>query len=229
MKARRNRFTLIELLVVVASLAILLSILLPALSKARDSSYKIMCANNMRQTYSILLGYAGDWGEWLPNAVGRSGDYGGIVHGYWCSIVKDSFSGSDSSFWKTLRCPYAPKVGLGPSNLASSASSYAYGFRYYLSSSYPDAFFHIGKAMSAKGLRLWTSASSYPVLSDSIKIEGGVTPMQYSALDGARVHIRHSGGAELLFMDGHVEHKSAAQIVVESYGPSFGITIDGNP
>ena len=221
-------FTLIELLVVVAIIAILMSILLPALSAARDSSYRVLCASNLRQVSSILISYAGDSGEWIPNGVSYSSDYSGVAHGYWNGIVKASYSGDDSGFWRVMHCAYALKIGVGPA-LDSSQTPYTYGMRYYLSSSNPDAFMNLGKGSSPKGLSLWSSASSYPLVADSIKLEGGTTPYQCAALDGARVHIRHSEGAEMLFADGHAEHKTSTQIVSANYGPSFGITINGNP
>ena len=63
-KARSGRnlrkFTMIELLIVIAILAILISILLPALNQARESARRIQCISQMKQIGIGLGMYAGD-------------------------------------------------------------------------------------------------------------------------------------------------------------------------
>jgi prepilin-type N-terminal cleavage/methylation domain-containing protein len=59
-------FTLVELLVVIGIIALLISILLPALSKARQSALKAACLSNQKQVLLAILMYAGDNQGILP-------------------------------------------------------------------------------------------------------------------------------------------------------------------
>jgi len=59
-RARRLGFTLIELLVVIAIIAILAALLLPSLSKAKDSAQAANCGNNLKQLEMAWMMYADD-------------------------------------------------------------------------------------------------------------------------------------------------------------------------
>lgn len=73
MHVRKTGFTLIELLVVIAIIAVLISILLPALGSAKKLGKQLVSANNLRQITIAQNSYAGDHDDWLVGGPETSG------------------------------------------------------------------------------------------------------------------------------------------------------------
>jgi prepilin-type N-terminal cleavage/methylation domain-containing protein/prepilin-type processing-associated H-X9-DG protein len=127
-------FTLVELLVVIGIIALLISILLPALGKARESSHTIKCASNLRSVGQGMGMYVAEFRQTYPAAylyVGQSvrkGDGGGdddskgYVH--WSSFLYGNKAGAndDVTFyqslggWDMFTCPNIENGGLPPTN-----------------------------------------------------------------------------------------------------------------
>jgi len=69
----RREFTLIELLVVIAIIAVLASMLLPALTKAQIAARRVKCVGNQKQLAMALMNYINDYNGFFPPLKLRSG------------------------------------------------------------------------------------------------------------------------------------------------------------
>jgi type II secretory pathway pseudopilin PulG len=66
LQSRATAFTLVELLVVIGVVALLLSLLLPALARARSVSRAITCASQLREMGNGMILYSHDYNGWIP-------------------------------------------------------------------------------------------------------------------------------------------------------------------
>ena len=95
-KRARQAFTLVELLVVIGIIALLIAILMPALSRARKQALQVSCGSNARQVTYAALAYANDWDEALPTRIGRLAHIGGPLPGFLNFAVRLPIIGHDT-------------------------------------------------------------------------------------------------------------------------------------
>ncbi|MCF7854038.1 MAG: prepilin-type N-terminal cleavage/methylation domain-containing protein [Candidatus Pacebacteria bacterium] len=121
--AINRHFTLIELLVVISIIAVLASLLLPALRNARDTAERIMCASNLKQTSVYFYMYSQDFDGYMAPSV----RYYKVISGYhahystWNMLISRETTESHWSYtygWKGLakaNYPFRTKLTTCPS------------------------------------------------------------------------------------------------------------------
>jgi prepilin-type N-terminal cleavage/methylation domain-containing protein/prepilin-type processing-associated H-X9-DG protein len=203
---KKKSFTLIELLVVIAIIAILTSMLLPALNKARESAHRINCVNKLRQIGTGALMYAQSYDGWVLSGRPKAPPNGR----YWFTEVGDTIE-KDISFFK---CP-ANKVGLGP--YQDGLFTYTH---YGINSFFAGGYTPIRRESQV-------SKASVAIFIGDHNVKNTYT-MQYSVY----VAFRHMntdpyGQGNILYYDGHVESKTKNNIYSTSQFKEGYTGIDG--
>jgi prepilin-type N-terminal cleavage/methylation domain-containing protein/prepilin-type processing-associated H-X9-DG protein len=227
---RLQAFTLIELLVVMAILSILAALLLPAIQTAKENGRRAKCITNMRTLVHAFMLYANDFDEHLP-ASGRSGAnaYSEWVRGgnvipapqtnpSACQRihVEDGviwpylFGRSDSAnprkeewYADTSANPYlCPSAGEIGRNRGCS-----YTMNFYLDVPADHSTNRVGIKLSL----IRRPAQTIMLVDESeLTLNDGTFWHQGVELDVPELYLKHCGGGNLAFCDGHVawiEHK----------------------
>lgn len=223
MAMRAKNFTLIELLVVIAIIAILASMLLPTLSRARDVAKTIKCAANQKQLLTAAISYAdSNNASWVPIRWRLAGWTGGstwTVNAGYLEMVDSRNRALDATRPVIVANSATVSSGLGcpGSRRTSSGSLIDLQFHYSMSWTgfYGGGFNFFAAEMNASyPLNKIRRASSSLILTCGMNWYTGYAGANYAnyalvgeKYDGSSYNVayRHDKAANIGFFDGHVE------------------------